>query len=227
MRPKSMATVVVFFVRGARRGRRRPSDASVTIASVRSGMISETAPTNVVLPAPNPPETTIFVEAAARARRGVPSRHAASQSALRPRSVLPISSRRSSFVAELVERGVHLQVTLCHQVTDQHPSHTERQSQLRRDLGDRREIDTHCENLTPHIVSGPPRRGFADGSFPIGASSGRCDPRLGAAGRQRVRPDQTRFVRDLPFPQRSSRSRRASRSGWSIGRSRMLRRTPP
>jgi hypothetical protein len=28
---------------------------------VRSGMISDTAPTNVVFPAPNPPETTIFV----------------------------------------------------------------------------------------------------------------------------------------------------------------------
>jgi len=27
-------------------------------------MISETAPTNVVLPVPNPPEMTIFVEAA-------------------------------------------------------------------------------------------------------------------------------------------------------------------
>jgi hypothetical protein len=29
-------------------------------------MISETVPTNVVLPAPNPPEMTIFVDAAAR-----------------------------------------------------------------------------------------------------------------------------------------------------------------
>ena len=42
-----------------------PAEALVTNASVRSGMISETAPTNVVLPAPNPPEMTIFVEAAA------------------------------------------------------------------------------------------------------------------------------------------------------------------
>jgi hypothetical protein len=31
------------------------------MASVRNGMISDTAPTNVVLPAPNPPEMTIFV----------------------------------------------------------------------------------------------------------------------------------------------------------------------
>ncbi|MET0453042.1 MAG: hypothetical protein ABW137_14535 [Mycobacterium sp.] len=29
---------------------------------MRSGMISETAPTKVVLPTPNPPEMTIFVE---------------------------------------------------------------------------------------------------------------------------------------------------------------------
>ena len=39
------------------------TEALVTIASVRSGMISETAPTNVVLPTPKPPEMTIFVEA--------------------------------------------------------------------------------------------------------------------------------------------------------------------
>jgi hypothetical protein len=44
-----------------------PAEASVTIASVRSGMISETAPTNVVLPAPNPPAMTIFVDAVSRA----------------------------------------------------------------------------------------------------------------------------------------------------------------
>jgi hypothetical protein len=43
-----------------------PADALVTTASVRSGMISETAPTNVVLLAPNPPEISIFVEAAPR-----------------------------------------------------------------------------------------------------------------------------------------------------------------
>jgi hypothetical protein len=31
------------------------------MASVRSGMISDTAPTNVVFPAPKPPEMTILV----------------------------------------------------------------------------------------------------------------------------------------------------------------------
>mgnify|MGYP000855449906 CR=1 FL=1 len=46
------------------------AEASVTMASVRSGMISDTAPTNVVFPAPNPPAMTIFVEAAARPSEG-------------------------------------------------------------------------------------------------------------------------------------------------------------
>ena len=63
MRPKSIATVVVDLF-GVASSTSTALDASVTIASVRNGMISETAPTNVVLPAPNPPATTIFVEAA-------------------------------------------------------------------------------------------------------------------------------------------------------------------
>ncbi len=39
-----------------------PADASVITASVVSGRISDTAPTNVVFPTPNPPATTIFVD---------------------------------------------------------------------------------------------------------------------------------------------------------------------
>ena len=64
IRPKSIATVVVCLF-GVASSMSTPTEASVTIASVRSGMISETAPTNVVLPAPNPPAMTIFVEAVA------------------------------------------------------------------------------------------------------------------------------------------------------------------
>src|SRR6476661_1389317 len=64
MRPKSMATVVVALLGTAARSS-TPSDSLVTSASVRSGMISETEPTRVVLPTPKPPATTIFVEAAA------------------------------------------------------------------------------------------------------------------------------------------------------------------
>src|SRR5918994_604214 len=66
MRPKSMATVVVVlspvWVRSS-----MPAEAEVMMASVRRGLISETAPTNVVLPTPKPPATTIFAEVVERA----------------------------------------------------------------------------------------------------------------------------------------------------------------
>jgi hypothetical protein len=56
-----MATVVVL-LSGVAANASTPADAVVTRASVRSGMISDTAPTKVVLPAPKPPEMTILVE---------------------------------------------------------------------------------------------------------------------------------------------------------------------
>src|SRR5690242_14210810 len=66
MRPKSMATVVVVlspvWVRSS-----IPAEAEVMTASVRSGLISDTAPTNVVFPTPKPPATTIFAEVVERA----------------------------------------------------------------------------------------------------------------------------------------------------------------
>src|SRR5882757_7959228 len=65
MRPKSIATVVVV-LSGACVRSSIPADAEVITASVRSGLISDTAPTNVVLPTPNPPATTIFAEVVAR-----------------------------------------------------------------------------------------------------------------------------------------------------------------
>lgn len=55
-----MATVVVTLSGVAERSS-VSSLASVIIASVCSGVISETDPTKVVLPTPNPPATTIFV----------------------------------------------------------------------------------------------------------------------------------------------------------------------
>src|ERR1700759_637648 len=62
MRPKSIATVVVD-LDGVWARSSTPTDSLVTRASVRSGTISETDPTRVVLPTPNPPATTIFVDA--------------------------------------------------------------------------------------------------------------------------------------------------------------------
>src|SRR5918995_3858352 len=60
-RPKSIATVVVVLF-GVWDRSSTPALASVMTASVVSGSISETDPTNVVLPTPKPPAMTIFAD---------------------------------------------------------------------------------------------------------------------------------------------------------------------
>src|SRR5918998_108182 len=60
-RAKSMATVVVVFV-ATPVVSSTPSDSWVSGASVVSGVISDTAPTKVVLPTPKPPAITILTE---------------------------------------------------------------------------------------------------------------------------------------------------------------------
>src|SRR5215218_2763110 len=59
IRPKSMATVVVVLPLTAVVSS-IPIDRSVSVCSVVTGGISDTAPTNVVLPAPNPPAIRIL-----------------------------------------------------------------------------------------------------------------------------------------------------------------------
>src|SRR5258708_34117257 len=61
-RPKSIATVVVV-LSGACDKSSRPSLAEVITASVVSGVISATDPTNVGLPTPKPPAPTIWPDA--------------------------------------------------------------------------------------------------------------------------------------------------------------------
>src|SRR3954470_3991074 len=61
MRPKSIATVVVVLP-GTCRLSSTPTPAEVMMASVVSGVISETDPTSVVFPTPNPPAITIFAD---------------------------------------------------------------------------------------------------------------------------------------------------------------------
>src|SRR5918996_5955684 len=61
IRPKSMATVVVV-LSGSQVASSTSTLTDVIAASVRSGTISDTAPTNVVLPTPKPPETTILTD---------------------------------------------------------------------------------------------------------------------------------------------------------------------
>src|SRR6266849_3872857 len=78
-RPKSIATVVVVFA-GVCRFSSTAEEASVISASVASSGTSDSAPTMVVLPTPNPPATRIFADSAgavsegrAKASRGLES----------------------------------------------------------------------------------------------------------------------------------------------------------
>src|SRR5437588_13022248 len=66
MRPKSIATVVVD-LSGTCDKSSTSVLATVMTASVVSGVISDTEPTNVVLPTPNPPATTILTDVMAGA----------------------------------------------------------------------------------------------------------------------------------------------------------------
>src|SRR6266852_1442308 len=65
-RPKSIATVVVVLSGTCDRSSTSVL-ATVITASVVSGVISDTEPTNVVLPTPNPPATTILTDVMAGA----------------------------------------------------------------------------------------------------------------------------------------------------------------
>src|SRR5437879_11891394 len=76
MRPKSIATVVADFMPTSLRSS-IPTDAVVIAASVVSGVISDTAPTNVVLPTPKPPATTIFSGISDPAGMSTPTRASA------------------------------------------------------------------------------------------------------------------------------------------------------
>ena len=60
MRPKSIATVVVVLPSTPDRSS-MPTPGSVSTSSVRSGRVSLTAPTMVVLPTPKPPATRILI----------------------------------------------------------------------------------------------------------------------------------------------------------------------
>src|SRR6478609_3511270 len=141
MRPKSMATVVVVlspvWVRSS-----MPADADVMTASVRSGLISETAPTNVVLPTPKPPATTIFAEVVARA---APPLELA-KSTEHPFEQRHIRRAAGLSVARLVD-GHHAGFR---QIRDKDPGHTERHRQQCRHLGHR--LDLTAEVADPLVL---------------------------------------------------------------------------
>src|SRR5690242_15550004 len=132
MRPKSMATVVVIFP-GTCRLSSTPTPAEVMMASVVSGVISETDPTSVVLPTPNPPAITIFADvtrpAAGRCDMSEPAKS----------TQHPFQQFRAYRVGLVVQRGglVYRDKAIGGHVGDDHTCHTERQLHACGDFGQR------------------------------------------------------------------------------------------
>src|SRR4051812_41834641 len=122
IRPKSMATVVVILP-GTCRLSSTPTPAEVMIASVVSGVISETEPTSVVLPTPKPPAMTIFAEvtrpAAGRCDMSEPAKS----------TQHPFQQFRAYRVGLVVQRGglVHRNQAIRGHVGNDDSCHTERQ----------------------------------------------------------------------------------------------------
>src|SRR6201993_3668732 len=131
IRPKSMATVVVFLSGTCD----RPStsvDATAMTASVVNGVISETDPTKVVLPTPKPPATTIFTEVIADASPPPCGRATLdlTESTKHPFEQVKVGSTFG------VVALVNADESVCTHVRDQNPRHAEWHPQHRRDLGD-------------------------------------------------------------------------------------------
>src|SRR6266508_2063061 len=139
MRPKSMATVVVVFP-ATPVVSSTPRLAVVRAASVVRGMISETAPTKVVLPTPKPPAMTILTGVGARSGAAELDRAESIQH--------PLEKSEVGAVADL--RGaVHLHQALFGHVADQYASHTKRQIEPRGDLSDRQDIPAQQRDRAP------------------------------------------------------------------------------
>src|SRR3954471_15361957 len=128
IRPKSIATVVVVLP-GTLRVSSTPTPAEVMMASVVSGVISETEPTNVVLPTPKPPAMTIFADVTR------PGRCATSEP---PKSTQHPFKQFCAHRLVFVERGrlVHRDQSVRSHVRDDDAGDTQGERSASRDLGE-------------------------------------------------------------------------------------------
>src|SRR4051794_27495226 len=172
-----MATVVVAFVGTAGRSS-TPSDSLVTSASVRSGTISETEPTRVVLPTPKPPAMTIFVDAALRAAL------VGAKSTEGPLDEFdPLVLRRT-----LGDGGLHQDEALLHQVAEQDADDPDRHGRQRGDLRDRPPVaQLEDPQRGDSQVAVRARVAWSDAH---GRLHGEIDSSLRPPGRDGVRPDE-------------------------------------
>src|SRR5215469_12144627 len=138
-RPKSIATVVVV-LSGVWLRSSRPSLAVVMTASVVRGVISETEPTNVVLPTPKPPATTIFTDVIAFSAVVDTATLELPKSTEHPFEQVNVRASLRMVCLVYPDQSFH-----CH-VRDQHPRDTQRHPQHRRDLRNRSPVTAESED---------------------------------------------------------------------------------
>src|SRR3954470_7986204 len=126
MRPKSIATVVVVLF-GVAELSSTSALASVIMASVVSGSISESAPTIVVFPEPNPPATTILADEVGPVTCGA---YPSESNSPKP-TEHPLHELDTRPVAHGLAAGVPQHHPEARHVTNQHAHHAERQPQQR------------------------------------------------------------------------------------------------
>src|SRR5262249_45541145 len=179
IRPKSIATVVVVFCGSpARSSTWLPAE--VMTASVVSGTISDTEPTNVVLPAPNPPAITILTEVSLAA--GVPRSEVAE-------STKHLLEEGKVWAVGRCARLVDHHQALVGEIADEYPRDAERDGQQCCDLRDRAELAAHGEDL-PAFGGSQKLQLLASGGGRDEGFHWQVIPRPGPAARHGVRPDQ-------------------------------------
>src|SRR5215472_1323714 len=109
-------------------------------ASVVSGVISETDPTNVVLPTPKPPATTIFTDVIAASAAGAETALELPKSTEHPFEQVDV--RATLCVVDLVYPNESFH---CH-VRDQHSGDAQRHPQHCRDLSHRSPVTAEPED---------------------------------------------------------------------------------
>jgi hypothetical protein len=123
-----MATVVVVLSGTADRSS-TPALADVMTASVVSGVISDTDPTNVVLPTPKPPATTILTDVIAAVSPAVPRTGLElAKSTEHPFEQVEI------WAAMCMVQLVHPDKPFHRHVSDEDPGYTQRHSEHSRDF---------------------------------------------------------------------------------------------
>src|SRR5919108_3402955 len=142
MRPKSIATVVVV-LSGTAAVSSTPTDRAVMSCSVVSGGISDTDPTKVVLPAPNPPATrTLSGMSCWPACVGAPRDSTRTESIQKP----PKDRVAGPAVGGDRLRQVDGEVAGVGEVADQHPGDPHGHLQRRADLRQRHRPGAHPDD---------------------------------------------------------------------------------